>query len=347
MSNTALDLIWPVDTNILARIVFLYVGQGDSTIMLLADGDTYSTALVDINLDEKNGGINVPSLISDLLVDKENRLDYFINTHPHSDHLSGIIEIGKNIVISEIWHSGHKPGKNHIDAYDNLQQLIKDVKQAGGNERVLVGSKDMQTMGEVDYFIFAPASYVSDDIQDESPEARYKRIHEQCVVMKFGKSSKWVMLTGDADQTAWEEHITDYHKANLDSIVLSAPHHGSKSFFYKEGEAEPYLDALISISPNFVVISAPTSKESPHGHPDKEALELYVDQIGDKDNLLHTGDKRYSFIVDIYRDDKLSIQKDNGKLAEAYSLSEEAKKRRSSVVIPPVVPPVDSRKMGY
>ena len=117
MSNTALDLIWPVDTNILARIVFLYVGQGDSTIMLLADGDTYSTALVDINLDEKNSGINVPSLISDLLVNKENRLDYFVNTHPHSDHLSGIIEIGKEIVISEIWHSGHKPGKNHIDAY--------------------------------------------------------------------------------------------------------------------------------------------------------------------------------------------------------------------------------------
>ncbi len=36
MTNTARRIIWPNDGNIVARIVFLYVGQGDCTIVLVA-----------------------------------------------------------------------------------------------------------------------------------------------------------------------------------------------------------------------------------------------------------------------------------------------------------------------
>ena len=49
--NKARELLWPTDTSILLRFVFLYVGQGSSTIILVKDGDTYKSILVDINLD--------------------------------------------------------------------------------------------------------------------------------------------------------------------------------------------------------------------------------------------------------------------------------------------------------
>ncbi len=350
MTNIAKDIIWPNDENIIARIVFLYVGQGDCTIVLAANGDTYKTGLVDINLDSHNGGIHVPKLMVDLLEDKDKNLDVFINTHPHNDHLSGVAELCDLISPSQIWHSGHKPSKNHNDAYTDLKNIIKKVKEAGGTEIELNASKELKSFGEIGYYILSPASYVVDDIEDEAPEDRYRRIHEQCAVLKFGIGSKWVLLTGDADRDAWEKHITDYHEERLQSAVLSAPHHGSRSFFKDEEGDDPYLDALNKISPVYVVVSAPTSEESQHDHPHSDAISLYVKQVGDEDNILHTGKLRHSFICDIYRDGEMTIQQDNGALSTEYGIDGEGEENNSRVrvrsVVPPVVPPVDSRPMG-
>ncbi|MFC1869822.1 ComEC/Rec2 family competence protein [Chloroflexota bacterium] len=348
MTNVAKDLLWPKDKDIIVRVVFLYVGQGDSTIVLAANGGSYETILIDINLDSNNGGIDVPHLMSDLLEDRKIHLNLFVNTHPHNDHLLGIKELSEKVEIGEVWHSGHKPGKDHKDAYESLKEVIKKVKESGGSETELNGSKELRTFGEAEYYVLAPASYVVDDIEGESGEERYRRIHEQCAVLKFGKEPKWVMITGDSDRDAWEKHITHYHKERLSSAVLSAPHHGSRSFFRYQEEDEPYLDALHQISPTYVVVSAPTSEESPHGHPHDDAISLYIEQVKEDDNVLHTGKHRHSFICDIFRDGELTIQEDNGALAEKYGLvsNDETSQKKSSIFVPPVVSHVDSRPMG-
>ena len=102
--SKAKDLLWPTDPKILVRFTFLYVGQGSSTIVLVRENDSYKAILVDTNLDSENGGVNVPQLIFDLL-DGE-KLDIFVNTHPHEDHLRGIVELEEKVGIAEIWHSG-------------------------------------------------------------------------------------------------------------------------------------------------------------------------------------------------------------------------------------------------
>ncbi len=319
MSNVARDIMWPTDNNILVRVVFLYVGQGESTIVIAADNETYHTLLVDINLDEKNGGIDVPRLMADLLEDEDSQLGVFVNTHPHNDHLSGIVELSEAVDIREVWHSGHVPGKEHKDAYDKLQEVIRKVKQNSGAEEELCGSRSSENLGEAEYHALAPAEYVVDEIGDESAEERYRRIHEQCTVLKFGTGSTWVMLTGDADRDAWEKHITNYHSERLEAVVLSAAHHGSRTFFcYEEGD-EPYLDALRKIKPDYVVISAPKRDESQWGHPHEDAVKHYSDQVGE-DNTLHTGDKRHCFICDIFRDGQFAIWPDNGDLVDAYGI---------------------------
>ena len=128
--NKAKELLWPTDSNILVRFVWLYVGQGSSTIVLVRNGDTYKSLLVDINLDPKNGGVNVPTLLADLL--EEDNLDVFVNTHPHDDHLKGVVELSDKVNIDAVWHSGHKPGKKYDDAYKDLMKVVDEVKGAGG-----------------------------------------------------------------------------------------------------------------------------------------------------------------------------------------------------------------------
>jgi len=177
--------------------------------------------------------------------------------------------------------------------------------------------------------LFSPAEYVAAEIANETNEERDKRIHEQCVVLKIGTGETWVMLTGDADRDAWEQRITDYHAERLPATVLSAPHHGSRTFFLYEEDDDPYLDALNTIDPTYVVISAPTSEESPYDHPHEIALDLYADHVG-SDNVLHTGRGRCSYICDVHRDGRLEMTHDDGQLAAAYECAQDGQEQSAS-----------------
>ena len=183
-----------------------------------------------------------------------------------------------------------------------------------------------------------------DDVNDETPETRYNRIHEQCVVLKFGTGQTWGMIPGDADRDAFEKHITNYHKERLGATVLTASHHGSRTFFRYKEEDEPYIDALNKIEPDYVVISAPKAEESKHDHPHDDAIKLYQDKVG-ASNVLHTGDKRYCYLCDIYNDGSYSgIYDDKGELAETYPIE----KNEGRKMPPPVKhhTRVDDRGMG-
>jgi beta-lactamase superfamily II metal-dependent hydrolase len=321
--NTARKTLWPADTRIVLRVCFLYVGQGSSILVLVRDGTNYRALLVDCNLDKKNGGIDVPKMLADLLPDKD--IYAFVNTHPHDDHLCGVVEIRENFDVEQVWHSGHIPSKKYGSLHPELQKLIDKVKQKnGGNAIVEIdGSRSPETLFDAEVHFLAPAEHVKDDVNEEEADTRYRRIHENCSVVRFGKGKSHILVTGDADLVAFRNHITDYHKDRLPACVLDASHHGSRSFFMENEGDDPYLDALEAIDPQYVVISAPTRDESRHGHPHEDAVKLYADHVG-KDNVLHMGKDRESFFFDIYEDGTHSgPQSDKGALAEAYGLDKD------------------------
>ena len=77
--NVARRILWP-GSNVLLRIAFLYVGQGASALLFAGDGEKFKVLLVDINMGRKNGGIDVPRLVKDVL--GEQSLTAFVNTPP-------------------------------------------------------------------------------------------------------------------------------------------------------------------------------------------------------------------------------------------------------------------------
>ena len=346
MMAKAKDILVPEESGIL-RVVFLYVGQGEATLMAIPNGDSYEAMLIDTNLDKKLGGVNIPKLVADL----GGNLDYFVNTHPHKDHLKGLAELREEgVKINNVWHSDHEPGEKDADEYEELKKLIEEI--GSDNAVILKGTREDQSVGDVAYNILAPADYVKGEIEDEEPEQRDARIHEHCAVIRFryGDDEKQILITGDADLDAWKNHITDYHAERLPSTVLSAPHHGSKSFFVKDEEDEPYLDHIENIKPEYVVISAPKSEESPHGHPDKEATDNYEKYVAE-DGLLHLGKNRECVIVDIRRDGGIEVFTDGGELAEEYGFAEDndskdEKKLADKVGSVAVATKLDDKPMG-
>jgi competence protein ComEC len=342
MSNKAQEIIIPKQSGIF-RTVFLYVGQGDATLLVVPDGGKYKYVLIDINNDKNNEGIEVKRLLKDLLGTK--KLDVFINTHPHNDHLTGIKEINDKSGICEVWHSGHKPSKKHADAYKEMTDVIEEIGKS--NEFVLFGTNDLnkirksdketeviKKIGDIDFLVISPAEYVADEIQDEDPDKRYQRIHEHCAVIRFSygddKIKNHVLITGDSDKTAWKEHITDYHKDHLESKVLSASHHGSRTFFKDTEEDEDVYEKHINkIKPDYVIISAPKQTESKHEHPHDDAIELYKKHIADENNIIHQGKNRECVIADIDSAGKLSVKLDK-ELVKEYKFKEDDDKKENS-----------------
>lgn len=310
------------------RTVFLYTGQGESTLLVIPTEDSsYIYVLVDSDKDNEKNEIDLTKMFNDLFK-TDGRLSVFINTHPHNDHIGGIKEIFDEIGFDEIWHSNHKPGKEHKDKFEELKYVIKEVGKA--NEFFLKGTNDLnkirdsedapieKKLGQVDYQVISPAEYLCDEIDDENANERDRRIHEHCGVIKFtyGKDAKSILLTGDSDKTAWKDHITDYHSNDLPSYVLSASHHGSRTFFKDdEDDEDVYEDHIEAIKPTYLIISAPKQKDSPHGHPHDDALELYKKYI-DEVNILHLGANYESVIVDIDSDGNIEVNVDKELIKE-------------------------------
>lgn len=318
------------------RVFFLYVGQGEATFALVPDGNGgHRSMLIDCNRAPSLGGIDLVAFLDDVLGHDDPRangqpfLDVFINTHPHNDHLCGIDRIRDSVFVNEVWHSGHKPSREHDGPYQNLRALIKQVTRRGGKAETLFGSRTPIPWGAAEIQVLSPAEYIVDEIADEKPEARDRRIHDQCAVLRLSYGTPWVqariLITGDSDKTAWQR-ITSYYgqpdENRIASHILSASHHGSYTFFKdRQDDPEPYTEHLDAIAPTHVIISAPDQGDSKHGHPDDEAVERYEAKVG-KQNIHHMGSRARTFVVDVSADGNYRLFSDRNQLAKEFPLDD-------------------------
>ena len=334
MSSVAENVIVPADPSVF-RSVFLYVGQGDSTLHVVPDENgTRKFVLVDINLDAKRDGTDVVRLLEDLLPKDSSgkpTLDLFINTHPHNDHICGLDEVNKRIRVKEVWHTGFEPSDVHSGNYKHLVRLTEEVRRREGGDAVFEyqGTRKDTAIGAVDAHIVSPARHVKDEINDLSGEERDARIHEYCGVIRLGYGSettrRHVLHTGDSDRCAWEKHILgedDYHADRLPSAVVNASHHGSRSFFKVSEDDKPYEHHIETIDPTWVVISSPKQQESPHGHPHGDAVGLYEKHVrgGCAANVITIGVSKAARIYDVYPDGTHLMDDDGGELVDEYKL---------------------------
>jgi competence protein ComEC len=343
------------------RSVFIYTGQGETTLLVIPTGPNvsdYMYVMVDSDLDKDPNEVNLVSMFKDLFRES-GELKVFINTHPHNDHFGGIKEIYDEIGFTEVWHSNHKPGGIHKDKFKDFQFVVDKVGKK--NEYHLKGTNDdnkirnengdevTKVLGKVTYVVLSPAEYLCDEIDEDGADERNRRIHEQCGVIKFtyGKTPKSILFTGDSDKTAWKDHITDYHKDKLPSDVLSASHHGSRTFFKNdEDDEDVYEKHIDEIKPTYLIISAPKQEDSPHDHPNDDAMDLYKKHI-EEDGIFHLGSTPYSIIVDIDQDGNLSVETDT-ELIEAYSddKKEEEDDDKRNIYIVPSTTRIDNKPMG-
>jgi len=174
-------------------------------------------------------------------------LDLIILTHPHADHLDGLLEVLKRYDADMVMETG----VNHsLPEYEEWRKLLKEkeirVITAKRGQRVrLAESAGLDVLMPFKNF------------SGESP----KNIHESMIIAKLYYGLNTALLTGDAEKSL--EYQLLFYGDDLDSDILKVGHHGSKT-----STSEEFLKA---VSPQVAIISA--GRKNRYGHPHQEVID--------------------------------------------------------------------------
>jgi competence protein ComEC len=218
------------------EVHFIDVGQGDSIYI--------KTPAQDILID---GGDRGSAALDYLLSQNVKDLELVIGTHPHADHIGGLIEVLETIPVREVMD----PGVVHTSkTFEDYLVLIdeKDIDFTAAR----AGMKRTFEDGTV-LEILSPDSPSEDDLNNASIVAR----------LTYGKVS--FLFTGDAEIPS-ENAMLDA-MSPLRSTILKAGHHGSST-----STVDAFLEA---VSPEAVVIMC--GADNSYGHPHREVLEKLED----------------------------------------------------------------------
>lgn len=268
------------------EVIFANVGQGDCTLIRLPDGEYM---LVDAYRCPEHG-IDIFKLLDDVLPDSgdgRKRLKYLVVTHAHDDHITGIGDLYDLYAVESLWLPQHEDRKQIAKHFGEYQHIIDEhpedqIYRPQGSRTPL----DVDLGEGVSVRCFSPPGYI--EIVDTLTEEKAKElVHENCLVLRLAYEGVSVMLTGDSDVACWQR-VVDYYEGRddeetgtevLDSTVLHASHHGSRTFIKENGEdSEAWLDALEIIDPEAVIVSV--GEDNRHHHPHEDMMEAYRDQSG-------------------------------------------------------------------
>lgn len=214
-------------------VTMLDVGQAEAFLIETAS----QNILIDTGSVESR-----QSLLSQLDAAGITRFEKIILTHPHEDHIGGVRAVLDNYDVDEIIDNG----------YVSTSPLYRDYRRANVTFTAATAG-DVINLGIATFKVFAPSESLT----------TYK-INDRSIVGKLIYGDFSIMFTGDAEKRL-ETWLSNTYAAQLQSTILKASHHGSKTSSVE--------DFVFRVSPSYVLISA--GKDNAYGHPHKRPLRTY------------------------------------------------------------------------
>ncbi len=213
---------------------FIDVGQGDS-ILVEYDG---KTMLIDAG--ESNMGSRVSAFLKEQGISS---LDYVVATHPHADHIGGMLTILNQYPVGQFIDSGYP---HTSQTYENMLTAIDTknipfhVAQRGENVDLAQG---------IEIQVLNPKEEQSEDLNENS------------VVLKIIHEDVSFLLMGDAGLEAESSIMAVGY--DVDADILKVGHHASTS-----GSGQNFIQA---VSPEVSIIEV--GADNDYGHPHAEILQ--------------------------------------------------------------------------
>lgn len=231
------------------HVVFCDVGQGDAIFIRTPKG---TDVLIDGGPDN-----SVLSCLSNHMPFWDRTIEVVSLTHPHADHLIGLISVLKRYKLESFIS---EKLENKTESFRELAKIVQNKKI---NSRYVFSGDKLRIKDGVVLQVLSPSA---EFLQRTSPSGVIGETGEFAsliLLVSYGQFD--VLLTGDSQVIGLSEAIT----AQLPSIeVFQVPHHGSKT-----GINQGLVD---QIRPKLAVISV--GKNNKYGHPSKEVIEILRNQ---------------------------------------------------------------------
>lgn len=224
------------------RVTFFDVGQGDASLIITPNNE-------DVLID---GGPNnnVVQKLGEYLPYTDRKIEYIILTHPHADHLDGLLEVLNRYEVGEVIMTGVSYGTAD---YEKFRQQIEakkiTLKLIEQPQKILIDGLTLD--------ILTPEKTLNN--------LAIENLNNSSIVFKMIYGSTTAMFTGDYEN---EETLVKNSSTTLKSDVLKVGHHGSTNANNRQ-----FLEA---VAPELAIISVGVNNT--YGLPNYRSI-FYLEQL--------------------------------------------------------------------
>ncbi len=208
---------------------FVDVGQGDSILVDLGETEI----LID-------GGGKLPGVVAYLSDFVDGALEVMVATHPHADHIGGLIGVLDAFEVDEIWLNGD------TSTSETYSQFMSAANSEGA-QVYEVRRGDTIQVGDLTFNVLHPVN-LSGTTNNNS------------IVLSLSYGQVDFLFTGDAEQEAEASMLTEGVVPDVE--VLKVGHHGSRT--------ASSIQFLQVVEPEHAIYMA--GKDNSYGHPHQETI---------------------------------------------------------------------------
>jgi competence protein ComEC len=214
----------------------LDVGQGESVLVREPTG---KKILFDGGPDD-----SVLEQLGTILPPWDKQIDLVILSHPHSDHIRGLISVLERYTVKEVWSSGTIYDSADYKAW--MSQLMLHHLTAKA-----ITAPFTEQFGNIILKTYHPLK----DMTGQKPS----QAHDGTLSIKLSFGTEDLFLTGDLNEEHEAEMVAQCQPpaCDLEAEVLQIPHHGSAT-----GLTPEFLQA---VHPQYALI--PVGKDNKFNHP--------------------------------------------------------------------------------
>ncbi len=222
----------------------------------------------------------------------DNYIDLIIATHPHADHLAGLIEVLKKYQVGQVWLTGVAYSSSPYLEFLNLlkeknisTRLVYSCRLSQDNS--IKTTLDIRNLNELprdhclDELYIDPQTnlqifYPLQNLKDKTID----NLNNSSIVVKLNYKQVSFLFMGDAEVPSEQKILTAFKPSELKAKAIKIAHQGSS-----DASSQAFLQA---VQPHYAIIFV--GRDNPYGHPSLRIIRrlerlgiqvLRTDQQGD------------------------------------------------------------------
>lgn len=236
------------------RVTFLDVGQGDSAVVELPDGQT---VLIDGGARYERFDIGKNVIAPFLWSRRIHHVAHIIGTHQQLDHVGGLVWVLRHMSVGQYWGGRIERAEKFAE---DLKTALRDRHV---DQRIAVSGQDLLQSGQCRFSILNPPD--TSVVRESTRTPSGTLLNNLSIVSRLQCGTYSILFAADIETAGLRRLSKEGYQP---VTVLKVPHHGARS------SLDP--DWLQELHPQYAVVSVGAA--NPYGHPAESVLQTYQDQ---------------------------------------------------------------------